>query len=388
MDLPYADGDFFFYEPDLLPDERAVLERVRDWARTRVRPLAVDSWTSDAFPRELIPSIAELDIISLVGHHGRSHLLAGLVIAELHRADASIGTFFSGHDGLFTGSIELLGSEEQKARYLPDLYAVRKTGVFAITERDAGSDVAKGLTTTARRDGDDWILSGRKRWIGNATFADYVLVWARDTADDQVKGFIVDTSLPGFRAEFMPGRVALRAVENAEVVLDDVRVAGADKLAGANSFRDTNTVFKAVRSVAGWQAVGIQMATFDLVRDYVVRREQFDRPLASFQLVQERLATILGNLQSSQAMMARLAAVQDSGRARAEHSALAKAFVTTRMRESTAIGRSLFGGNGLVAEHGMAKVWADAEAIYTYEGTYEINSLIVGRAITGISAFV
>lgn len=387
-EIPYAEGDFYNFETLLGEQERDVLQEVRIWARESVRPIATQYWNQGEFPQHLISEIADLGIISPVRHRGFTPLLAGLITAEVHRADASVGTFLSGHDGLFTGSIELLASEEQKEAWLPQFYSLKKNGVFAITEPSAGSDVAKSMITTAEHRGDHWELNGVKRWIGNATFSDYVVIYARDVADDQVKGFLIDTSWDGYRAELMENRIALRAVQNAEVHLTKLQVPNDYKLAHANSFRDTNKVLKSARSVVGWQSVGLQMAAFDIAREYAVTREQFDRPIASFQLIQEQLSTILGNLTSSTAMMAQLAELQKLGIDRNEHSALAKAHVTKAMRESVAIARALMGGNGLITDYEMAKVFCDAEALYSYEGTYEINSLITTRSVTGISAFV
>ncbi|NVM98553.1 acyl-CoA dehydrogenase family protein [Arthrobacter sp. SDTb3-6] len=387
-ELPYADADFLYFERLLPAHELARLNTIRDWMEANVRPIAREYWGRSEFPVHLIPGVAELDMVSPVRRQGHSHLLAGMVTAAIHRVDASFGTFFSGHDGLFTGSIELLASEEQKAAWLPDIYALRKTGVFAITEPLAGSDVAGGTTTTAVRDGDHWILNGEKRWIGNSTFSDYVLVWAKDTADGQVKGFLVETSSPGFSATVIENRIALRAVQNADIVLADVVVPHFNKLAGANSFRDTNKVLKTTRATVGWQVVGMQLAAFDVARKYAVERRQFGRPIAGFQLIQEQLVTMLSNAQASMGMMVRLAQLEDAGTTRNEHSALAKAFVTKCMRETVALGRGILGGNGISVDYEMAKVFCDAEAIYTYEGTYEINTLVAGRAITGIAAFV
>lgn len=387
-EIPYGEGDFYNFESLLNEEEREVLQKVRTWAHESVRPIATEYWNRGEFPRHLIPEIAELGIISPMRHRDFTPLLAGLITAEVHRADASVGTFLSGHDGLFTGSIELLASEEQREAWLSQFYSLEKNGVFAITEPSAGSDVAKSMSTTAEHRGDHWELNGVKRWIGNATFSDYVVIYARDVADDQVKGFLVDTSWDGYRAELMDNRIALRAVENAEIYLTKLRVPNEYKLAHANSFRDTNRVLKSARSVVGWQAVGLQMAAFDIARDYAVTRTQFDRPIASFQLIQEQLSTILGNLTSSTAMMAQLAALQNLGADKNEHSALAKAHVTKTMRDSVSIARALMGGNGLVTDYKMAKVFCDAEALYSYEGTYEINSLITARSVTGISAFV
>ena len=384
----YPDGDFYGFEQDLPAEELEILHKVRDWTHEKVRPIATDYWNRSEFPHELLPSIQDLDIISLVRHQGRSHLLAGLVTAEIHRADASVGTFFSGQDGLFTGSIELLASEEQKKRWLPDIYAVKKTGVFAITEPDAGSDVAQDMSTTARKVDGGWILNGAKRWIGNATWSDYVIIWARDPEDNHVKGFLVDTSWEGYKATLMENRIALRAVQNADITLNDVFVPDDYKLAHANTFEDTNKVLKSARSTVGWQAVGLQMGVLDTALEYTANRNQFGKPLASFQINQSKLSTILGNLIASESMMAALSRLEARGETRGEHSALAKAHVSKLMRESAALGRELLGGNGIISDYTAAKHFCDAEAIYSYEGTFDINQLVAARSITGLSAFV
>ncbi len=238
------------------------------------------------------------------------------------------------------------------------------------------------------REGDSWILNGAKRWIGNATFSDWVVIYARDLADNQVKGFLVDTKTEGYSATKIENKISLRTVQNADITLDNVVVPDFFKLANANSFRDTNKVLKVTRLAVAWQAVGQQLAAFDVARRYAVERSQFGRPIASFQLVQHQLVQILGNAVSSMGMMVRLSQLEDLGQAKDEQSALAKAFTTARMRESVALGRSILGGNGIVTDFEMAKIFSDAEAIYSYEGTHEINTLVTGRAITGISAIV
>ncbi|ALV40353.1 acyl-CoA dehydrogenase [Pseudarthrobacter sulfonivorans] len=386
--LPYADGDFFAFEQLLTAKEQDRLAEIRGFLAREVRPIAVDCWNRGEFPMELIPKLAEIDLVSPVRRQGYSNLFAGLVHAEATRADTSIATFMGVHDGLFAGSIEALASQEQQDAWLPDIYSLKKIGAFGLTEPLGGSDVAGGTRTTAQRNGDTWILNGAKRWIGNATFSDWVVVYARDLADNQVKGFLVDTALPGFSATKIENKISLRTVQNADIVLENVVVPDFFKLAGANSFRDTNKVLKVTRLSVGWQAVGQQLAAFDVARRYAVERHQFGRPLASFQLVQSQLVQILGNAVSSMGMMVRLSQLEDAGQAKDEQSALAKAFTTARMRESVAIGRSLLGGNGIVTDFEMAKIFADAEAIYSYEGTHEINTLVTGRAITGISAIV
>ncbi|WAJ34092.1 acyl-CoA dehydrogenase family protein [Arthrobacter sp. FX8] len=387
-ELPYADGDFFAFEQLLSGKEQDRLAEVRDFLAREVRPIAVDCWNRGEFPADLVPKLAGLDLVSPVRRQGYSNLFAGMLHAEVTRADASIATFLGVHDGLFTGSIELLASQEQKDAWLPDIYSLKKIGAFGLTEPLGGSDVAGGTRTTARKDGGNWILNGAKRWIGNATFSDWVVVYARDVADNQVKGFMVDTTLDGFSATKIENKISLRTVQNADIVLADVVVPERFKLANANSFRDVNKVLKATRLSVAWQAVGLQLAAFDVARCYAVERHQFGRPLASFQLIQDQLVRILGNTVSSTGMMVRLSQLEDEGAARDEQSALAKAFATARMRDSVALGRSILGGNGIVTDFEMAKIFADAEAIYSYEGTAEINTLVTGRAITGISAIV
>jgi glutaryl-CoA dehydrogenase len=386
--LPYADGDFFAFEQLLSGKEQDRLAEVREFLAREVKPIAVDCWNRGEFPMELIPKLAEIDLVSPVQRQGYSNLFAGILHAETTRADTSIATFMGVHDGLFTGSIEALASQEQKDAWLPDIYSLKKIGAFGLTEPLGGSDVAGGTRTTARREGGNWILNGAKRWIGNATFSDWVVIYARDLADNQVKCFLVDTATKGYSATKIENKISLRTVQNADITLDNVVVPDFFKLANANSFRDTNKVLKVTRLAVSWQAVGQQLAAFDVARRYAVERSQFGRPIASFQLVQNQLVQILGNAVSSMGMMVRLSQLEDAGQAKDEQSALAKAFTTARMRESVAIGRSLLGGNGIVTDYEMAKVFADAEAIYSYEGTHEINTLVTGRAITGISAIV
>jgi glutaryl-CoA dehydrogenase len=388
LNLPYPDGDFYAFEQMLSAKEQDRLAEIRDFLSREVRPIAVDCWNRGEFPMDLIPKLADIDLVSPVRRQGHSNLFAGLMHAEVTRADASISTFMGVHDGLFTGSIEALASQEQKDAWLPDIYALKKIGAFGLTEPLGGSDVAGGTRTTARREGDSWILNGAKRWIGNATFSDWVVIYARDVEDNKVKGFLVDATVEGFSAAKIENKIALRTVQNADITLDNVVVPDFFKLAHANSFRDVNKVLKVTRLGVAWQAVGQQLAAFDVARRYAVERRQFGRPLASFQLVQSQLVQMLGNAVSSMGMMVRLSQLEDAGEAKDEQSALAKAFTTARMRESVALGRNLLGGNGIVTDFEMAKIFADAEAIYSYEGTHEINTLVTGRAITGISAIV
>jgi glutaryl-CoA dehydrogenase len=263
-----------------------------------------------------------------------------------------------------------------------------KIGAFALTEPHGGSDVAGGLHTTARRDGDGWVLNGAKRWIGNGTFADLVIVWARDEDDGHVKGFVVERDTPGFTATKIENKMALRSVQNADIELSDCQVPETNRLQNANSFRDTAVILRRTRSGVAWQSVGVMLAAYEIALAYAKDREQFGRPIGKFQLVQDLLVRMLGNATASFGMVVRLAQLQDAGTYRDEHSALAKAYCTSRMREVVGWARELLAGNGIVLDYDIGRFVADAEALYSYEGTREINTLVVGRAITGLGAFV
>ncbi|GAA0579631.1 acyl-CoA dehydrogenase family protein [Paractinoplanes ferrugineus] len=377
-------GDLYGFEDLLSKDEATVVQRVRQFMATEVAPIANDQWSRAEFPTHLIKRYADLDIAGKPG----SSLLNGWLALEMARVDASMATFYGVHSGLAMGSIRACGSAEQQARWLPGMATFDRVGAFALTEPTGGSDVAAGLRTTARRDGDTWILNGRKRWIGNATFADLIVVWARDEADDQVKGFVVAGDAPGCTATKIENKIALRMVQNADITLVDVRVPEADRLQDANSFKDTAKVLRATRSGVAWEAVGVMLAAYEIALAYSKERTQFGKPIAGFQLVQDLLVRMAGNVTASLGMCVRLAQLQDDGSYRDEHSALAKAYCTTRMREVAGWSRELLAGNGIVLDYDIGRFVADAEALYSYEGTREINTLIVGRAVTGESAFV
>ena len=390
--LPLLLGDFYGYEHVLSPADQQVLLRTREFLEREVRPGANDHWARSEFPHHLVPKIAELGIVGLgypqADRPAASRLLTGFLSAEFSRVDTSMATFFGVHSGLAMGSIVLCGSQQQKERWLPDMFALRKIGAFALTERDGGSDVAGGMTTSARREGDEWVLNGAKRWIGNGTFADLVVVWARDEADGQVKGFVVQKGTPGFEATKMEGKLTLRTVQNADITLTECRVPEADRLQRADSFRDTGRVLRMTRGGVAWNAVGCMMGAYEAAVAYAKQRRQFGHPIGKFQLIQDHLVTMLGDITCSLGMAVQVARLQDADRCLDEQAALAKLVCTVRMREAVARGRELFGGNGMLLEYDIVRFWNDAEALYSYEGTREINTLIVGRSITGLQAFV
>jgi glutaryl-CoA dehydrogenase len=377
-------GDLYQMQDLLSDDERAVVDRVRAFLRAEVVPIANDCWARAEFPHHLVKGYADLGIAG----HTFSNLLSGWLALEMAHADPSMATFFGVHSGLAMGSIAACGSDEQRDRWLPSMASFDRIGAFALTEPTGGSDVAAGLRTTARREGDEWVLNGAKRWIGNGTFADLIVVWARDEADDQVKGFVVRGDNPGYAATKIENKIALRIVQNADITLTDCRVPEADRLPGAGSFKDTAGILRQTRSGVAWQAVGVMLAAYEIALAYAKEREQFGRPIGKFQLVQDLLVRMVGNATGSLGMVVRLAQLQDAGQYRDEHSALAKAYCTTRMREVVGWARELLAGNGIVLDYDIGRFVADSEALYSYEGTREINTLIVGRAVTGLSAFV
>ncbi len=391
--LPVPDSDFYAFAETLNTEERALVKQVRAFMETKVAPIINKYWINDAFPFELLPAFKELKIGGLglegYGCRGGSTTLLGLISMELARVDASFGTFFGVHDGLAMGSIYLDGSEEQKQKWLPPMARFDKVGCFGLTEPLVGSGTGGGLTTTAKREGDTWVLNGQKKWIGNSTWCDVSIIWARDLADKQVKGFIIENkTTPGFSVEKIENKISLKVVQNGLITLKDCRVKEENRLQGGNSFRDTAKVLRMTRYVVGWAATGCQMGAYEHALAYAQQRLQFGKPIGSFQLIQDLLAKMLGNVTACQCMMVRLSQLSDEGKLKDEHAALAKAFCTVKMRETVSWARELFGANGISADYNVARFFADAEALYSYEGTREMQTMIVGKAITGFSAFV
>ncbi len=389
---PPVNGDFYRINDVLSPGEQKVTAKVRAFMEAEVAPIIEDFWMRDAFPHDLVPKIARLGIGGIgyegYGSAGGSMLLNGMVCMELARVDASIATFYGVTTGLCGGSIYICGDEEQKQRWLPDLMAFKTIGSFGLTEPLVGSATSGGMMTTCKQDGDHWVLNGEKKWIGNSTFADINVIWARDVESGQVKGFVVTPDNPGFSVKKIESKMALRVVQNGLITLKDCRVPEADRLQNANTFKDTAKVLKLTRTGVAWFAVGCAMGAYEHALRYAQTRQQFGRPIGSFQAVQDLLVRMLGNVTATQAMMIRLSQLQDLGQMNDEHASLAKAFCTVKCRETVGYARELLGGNGILLENHVGRFVADAEAIYSYEGTREMNTLIVGKAITGLSAFV
>lgn len=391
--LPPIDGDFYNLSLKLTPKQRELQLKIRNFMEDEVRPIANEYWNKAEFPFEIIPKMAALNICGLTYEgYGTppddSFLMEGIIAMEMARVDVSISTFFGVHSGLAMGSIYICGSEEQKQEWLPKMARMELIGAFGLTEPDVGSAVAGGLGTTCRQEGEEWILNGQKKWIGNATFSDVTVIWANDVATNQVKGFLVRKGNPGFKAEKMENKMALRTVQNALITMTDCKVPESDRLQKCDSFKDTAKVLKMTRAAVAWQAVGCARGAYESALKYTKKREQFGKPIASFQLVQNHLVEMITNLTAMQTMCFRLSELQDQDLLTDEHASMAKVFCSLRTRDVVRSAREVMGGNGILLEYDVARFVADAEAIYSYEGTKEINSLIVGRAITGYSAFV
>ena len=390
--LPAVNGDFYQLDLKLTKEQKELQLKVRKFMEEEVRPLVNDYWNKAKFPFEIIEKFAQLNITGVpyqgYGCPNLPFLMEGIIAQEIARVDVSISTFFGVHSGLAMGSIYLCGSEEQKQEWLPKMQKLEKIGAFGLTEPNVGSAVSQGMETTCKYDGENWVLNGQKKWIGNATFADVIIIWAKDVDSQQVKGFIVRKENPGFKAEKMEDKMALRIVQNAIITLTNCKIPESDRLQKANSFRDTAKVLKMTRAGVAWQAVGCARGAYESALKYTQKREQFGKPIASYQLVQNHLVEMLSNLTAMQTMVFRLSEMQDEEILTDEHASLAKVYCSMRTRDIVSRAREVLGGNGILLEHDVARFVADAEAIYSYEGTKEINSLIVGRAITGYSAFV
>jgi glutaryl-CoA dehydrogenase len=380
--------DFYLLDETLTAEERAVRDRLREFCAREVTPVINGYWERAEFPFALVPKIAALQIaggtVEGYGCPGLSATAAGLVSMEWARADGSIGTFFGVHSNLAMQAIAMLGSEEQKQRWLPAMADLEAIGAFALTEPEHGSDAVR-LATRARRDGDDYVLDGRKRWIGNGTIADVVIVWARDE-DGHVGGFLVEKGTPGYDATVMTGKTALRAVWQADIELRGVRVPAENRLPGCRTFRDVAGVLARTRYTVAWRALGMATAAYEIALDYAQRREQFGRPIAAYQLVQDKLSRMVAEITGMQLLCLRLSELAEDGRLTAGMASLAKMNHAAKAREIVGHARDILGGNGILLDNHVARHHADMEAIFTFEGTDSIQSLIVGRELTGINA--
>ncbi len=392
-DLGRSRGTDFMHLDDLLSEsELAFRDRVRTVCDEQVVPIAADYWERGEFDQRMVEVYRGLGVagatIEGYGCAGISPLAEGMIALELARADGSLATCNAVHSGLAMTSVHVLGSPEQRQRWLPGMASVELLGAVALTEPNHGSDVVS-METTARRDGGEWVLDGAKRWIGHGTVADLVVVWARDD-DGKVGGFVVEqpSEREGWAAEAITGKIANRGVIQGHIVMDGVRVPADARLEQARSFADTNRVLRKSRQGVAWEAVGHAVAAYEGALTYALRREQFGQPLAKRQLIQDKLAQMVTDITAMQLLCARMSQLEAQGRCTLEHAAMAKLHCGRRARAVCAVARDVLGGNGLLLDHHVARHFADVEATFTYEGSDTVQSLLVGRSVTGMSAFV
>jgi glutaryl-CoA dehydrogenase len=373
--MPYAHlgealaTDYFFVREEFDEEQWERFIATRRFVDTEVLPVINGYWEAAELPWPLLRRLPELGLlgedIQGYGCPGMSPLARGLVNMELHRGDGSLGTFLGVQSGLAMKSIALHGSEEQKERWLPPMAQLEKVGAFALTEPDHGSD-SIALGTTARREGDEWVLDGAKRWIGNASIADVVVVWARSVQDGQVKGFLVEGESLGFTATTMEGKGASRAIWQADIILDGVRVPEECRLPKADSFKATARVLLTTRTTCAWGALGHAVAAYDAALTYAKQREQFGKPLCSFQIVQDRLVKMLAEVTGMQLYCMQIARLEEMGRLSGTIAGLAKLNNTAKARQVIAMARDLLGGNGVLLENHVIHHMGDIEVIHTY----------------------
>lgn len=381
--------DLLLIDELLAPGERALRDRLRKFSDNEVTP-AINAYWERAEPAEpLMRRLSELGImggrIDSHGCPGWSATAVGLTFMELERGDGSVNAFQGIHSGLAMNAIALLGSDAQRDRWLPQMRTLDAIGAFAMTEPAHGSDVA-GLETRARRTAEGWTIDGRKRWIGNAHMADVIVVWARDD-DDHVGAFLVEGGTPGLRTAVIEGKTAKRAIWQSDVWLEEVMLPADARLARARTFRDATELLTIGRHNVAWEAIGNALACYEIALAYSRRRTQFGRPLASFQLVQERLAHMAVEIAGMQLLALRISQLLDEGRLSAAAASIAKRNNAAKARTICSDARDLLGGNGILHDFHVARHLADAEAVYSYEGTDAVQALIIGRALTGLNAF-
>lgn len=376
----------------LTPEQHQRWQLLRQFLDAEVAPIADAAWLRGRFPMHLVQGFADLSD-TVFAPHGfswppKDPLFAGLIKLELGRVDPSMASFFGVHWGLATASIHLLGSDDQRARWVGPMSRFQKIGSFALSEPESGSDASMGLRCMARREGDGWVLNGQKKWSGNATFADVTVIVARTEQRGEMMGFLVEKDTPGFLVERIDDKIAKRSVENVTITFEDCHLPDSARLPGLTSFKDVARALAVGRYAVAWEATGIAMGAYEAAHRYAMKREQFGRPIAHFQLVQDKLVRMASEITAMQCLCFRLAALAEQGALGSTRPALAKLTCAGGMRRVVALARELLGGNGILLEHGVARHFADAEAVYSYEGTQDMNTLIVGRALTGHSAFV
>jgi glutaryl-CoA dehydrogenase len=392
--MSFEGVDYFDMDTLLSEEERAVRDMVRDWVERELIPIINEHYVQRSFPVDLIPQMGELGFYGAnlpeeYGCAGLNNVAYGLIMQELERGDSGIRSFASVQGALVMYPIYAFGNEEQRHHWLPQLASGEKIGCFGLTEPDFGSNPG-GLITRAVKDGDEWVLNGAKMWITNGSMADVAIVWAKtgDLDDpDSIRGFIVETDRDGFSARDQVGKLSLLASDTSELVLQDVRVPEANRLRDAKGLKPALKCLSQARYGIAWGGVGAAMACYCEALDYAKNRPQFDRPIAAFQIQQVRLAEMLTEITKGQLLVLQLGRLKDAGKARAQHISLAKRNNVNVACEIAREARRLLGANGILVEYQSMRHMANLESVYTYEGTHDIHSLILGHDITGIAAY-
>jgi glutaryl-CoA dehydrogenase len=387
--------DFFNIDSVLSEEERAVRDSVRRFVDERVLPIIADCYVQGRFPREIVPQLAELGVFGAnlpeeYGCAGLNNVSYGLIMQELERGDSGVRSFASVQGALVMYPIYAFGSEEQKRHYLPKMAAGEIIGCFGLTEPDFGSNPA-GMITMARQQSDgSWVLNGGKMWITNGSTAQVAIVWAKtngDPAEQSIRGFIVPTDTPGFTAKDQKGKLSLRASDTSELVMQDVHVAADAILPASGGLKSPLMCLTQARYGISWGALGAAIACFEEAASYAKQRVMFDKPIGGFQLQQARLATMLTEIVKGQLVSLHLGRLKDLGKMTPQQVSLAKRNNVSIATDIAREARRLLGANGILAEYASMRHMANLESVYTYEGTHDIHTLVLGQAVTGISAF-
>jgi glutaryl-CoA dehydrogenase len=390
--------DFYDLDALLTPDECQIRDSVRRWVDERFLPVVAQHYRAGTFPMSLVPELARLGVFgpAIKGHGcaGLGSVAAGLIMQELERGDSGLRTFASVQGSLAMMAIDLFGSEQQKSRWLPEMAQGTKLGCFALTEPQFGSNPA-GLRCRARKTADGYRLSGTKKWIGNGTIADVAVVWAKVDGEpgvdpesaDSIRGFLVEKGTPGFTARLIEGKLSLRVALTAEIEFNDCALSAGALLPETGGLRSPLNCLNHARYGIAWGAIGAAMACYDEARQYAMQREQFGRPIASFQLVQAKLAHMLTEITKAQLLAHRLARLKDAGAARHYHISMAKMNNVEIALDTARSARDILGAAGILDEHQCFRHMCNLESVKTYEGTHDIHLLVLGQQITGIPAF-
>ena len=390
--MPSYQGVDFYRIDDLLSDEeRLVRDTVRKFVNDKVDPIIEDHFEAGTFPAELIPQMAEMGLFGAnlpeeYGCAGMNNVAYGLVMQELEAGDSGLRSFVSVQGALVMYPIHAFGSEEQKEKWLPRLQCGEAVGCFGLTEPDSGSNPG-GLRTRARRDGSEYVLNGSKAWITNGSVADVAVVWAR-CEDEAIRGFLVEKGTPGFEATDYHNKHSLRASWTSELILDGCRIPESHLLPGTEGLKHALMCLTQARYGIAWGGVGAAMACYETARKWALERRQFaDRPIASHQLVQRKLVHMLTDITMGQLLAYRLGQLKDQGRVRFDQVSMGKRNNVAMALKTARVARELLGANGILSDYPVFRHMANLESVYTYEGTHDIHTLILGQSITGIPAF-